>query len=450
MPSLPLVSHTAPDSIVAWRAGSPAQAVSRNRFLREVSQLAAHLPSGAHMLNLCVDRYRFSVGLAAAIVAKKVSLLPSTHTPGVVRQIRDFAPDVFCLTDSDACAVDLPQLRYPETRGDENPAMEVPQIDVEQRIAVLFTSGSTGVPQPHAKNWGALVRCVQAEASHLAIAPMPPSTIVGTVPAQHMYGFESTVLMAWHNGHALFHSQPFYPADICQALADIPAPRVLVSSPVHLRALLASGLPLPRIDLVVSATAPLAIELAREIEARCDAPLMEIYGSTETGQIASRRTVKSAQWRLFPGVKWTVEGDRVRAHGGHVETSVLMNDVIEPVSDDHFLLHGRSADLINIAGKRHSLASLNHLLNTLPGVVDGAFYMPDESAGQRVARLAACVVAPGLDGPRLLAALREHIDPVFLPRPLLLVDALPRNSTGKLPREALQALVDAHAARRSP
>ena len=36
-----------------------------------------------------------------------------------------------------------------------------------------------------------------------------------------------------------------------------------------------------------------------------------------------------------------------------------------------------------------------------------------------------------------MAALRESIDPVFLPRPLRLLDRLPRNDTGKLPRQAL-------------
>ena len=41
-----------------------------------------------------------------------------------------------------------------------------------------------------------------------------------------------------------------------------------------------------------------------------------------------------------------------------------------------------------------------------------------------------------------LAALRRDIDPVFLPRPLKLVDALPRNETGKLPRVALLALLN--------
>lgn len=440
MPSLPLVSHASPDSIIARRADG---AVTLRQFLAEVSQLAARFPAGRHLLNMCSDRYRFSVGLAAAIVAGKVSLLPSTHTPEVVRQIKDFAPDVFCLTDDDCCAVDLPQLRYP-VMGESHDAFAIPQIDSRQRIAVVFTSGSTGIPQPHPKTWGALVGSVQAEALRLGLLHTTPCTLIGTVPPQHMYGFESTVLMAWLSGNALSHAQPFYPADICQALAAVSAPRVLVSSPLHLRALLDAGLALPEMSLVVSATAPLSAQLAQDIEARWNAPLMEIYGSTETGLIATRRPTQGTEWQLLPGVTLVVEGDGVRACGGHIETPTAMNDRIEPIAEERFLLHGRIADLVNIAGKRHSLASLDHLLNTLPGVVDGAFYMPDETRPDHVTRLAACVVAPGMDAPCLLAALRERIDPVFLPRPLLFVDALPRNSTGKLPRAALQALFQTH------
>jgi len=446
MPSLPLVSHVSPDSIIAWRADG---AVTLRQFLAEVSQLVALFPAGSHLLNMCSDRYRFSVGLAAAIVAGKVSLLPSTPTPEVVRQIKVFAPDVFCLTDSVLCTMDLPQLRYPVMGVSQADAFAIPQIDSKQRIAVVFTSGSAGSPQPHPKTWGALVSCVQAEALRLGLLHNTPCTIIGTVPPQHMYGFESTVLMAWHSGSALSHAQPFYPADICQALAAVPMPRMLVSSPVHLRAWLDTGLALPEITRVLCATAPLSAQLAQDIEARCHAPLMEIYGSTETGQIATRRPTQTAEWQLLPGIKLIVEGDCVRACGGHIETLIAMNDMIEPVTDEHFLLHGRIADLVNIAGKRHSLASLNHLLNTIPGVVDGAFYMPDETGDDHITRLAACVVAPGMDAPHLLAALRQHIDPVFLPRPLLFVDALPRNRTGKLPRAVLQALFQTRSARKS-
>ena len=71
--------------------------------------------------------------------------------------------------------------------------------------------------------------------------------------------------------------------------------------------------------------------------------------------------------------------------------------------------------------------------------------MPDEHSHDEVTRLAACVVAPGLTADAVFAALRERVDPVFLPRPLIFVDALPRNTTGKLPRAALKRLFETHS-----
>jgi acyl-coenzyme A synthetase/AMP-(fatty) acid ligase len=58
-----------------------------------------------------------------------------------------------------------------------------------------------------------------------------------------------------------------------------------------------------------------------------------------------------------------------------------------------------------------------------------------------VGRIAAVVVAPGQDDAAILAALRRELDPVFLPRRLRKLDALPRNETGKLPRDRLLALL---------
>ena len=429
----PLISHPHAGSIVAFCADGP---VTRQQFLSEAHQLAGQLPEGRHMLNLCSDRYRFSVGLAAAILSGKTSLLPPTQTPEVIRQVREFAPDVFCLTDNRQSPEGLSRLDYPamlEAPADE---IAIPQIRSEQEIAIVFTSGSTGIPQPHRKTWGALAESVRAEAQRLG-AP-EGSVLIATVPPQHMYGFESTLLMAWCNGFALSHAQPFFPADICDVLSRVPAPRVLISSPLHLRTLLNSGLVVPALHHVMSATAPLAVELAREIEANLNCPLTEIYGSTETGQIASRRPTSGPAWQLFPGIRWVNENNGLSASGPHIDPPVVMNDVIEPLSEDLFLLHGRMADMINIAGKRHSLSGLNHLLNSLPGVLDGAFHMPEETSD--VTRLAAAVVAPGVQPETLFAALREHLDPVFLPRPLLFVDALPCNSTGKLPHSALKAL----------
>jgi acyl-coenzyme A synthetase/AMP-(fatty) acid ligase len=260
-----------------------------------------------------------------------------------------------------------------------------------------------------------------------------------------MYGFESSVLMALADGHALCAERPFYPADIATALEALPRPRTLISTPVHLRALLASGVTLPLTDLVVSSTAPLAQQLAAEVERRFDTRLMEIYGSTETGQIAARRPLQGPEWRLWPDVTLSPEGEATWAQGGHIEQRTRMCDVLEVTSETGFLLHGRVTDLVNIAGKRSSLAYLNHQLNSIPGVLDGAFFHAEEAASSHtgVTRVAACVVAPGLDAARLLEALRQRIDTVFLPRPLLFVARLPRNSTGKLPQEALRSLAAA-------
>ena len=53
----------------------------------------------------------------------------------------------------------------------------------------------------------------------------------------------------------------------------------------------------------------------------------------------------------------------------------------------------------------------------------------------------AFVVAPCLKSREILSALRNSIDSIFLPRPLYLIDKLPRNATGKLTSEALHQLV---------
>lgn len=437
MPALPLISHRSSDCIAAWRNDD---AVTAHRFLADVQQLARKLPEGDHVLNLCGDRYHFAAGLAAAIVSRKISLLPPTHSPEVLRQIRRFAPDVFCLTDDHSPGVEMREVAFPALDDFDGIELPAPLIDEKQRVAVVFTSGTTGKPQPHAKSWGCLVGSVQAEAARLQLRDDMNYAIVGTVPPQHMYGLETTLLLAWQSGNAFTNLQPLYPADVCAALERVPMPRILVTSPLHLRTLLNAGVALPEISYVVSATAPLSQPLAQEVERRFDAPLWEIYGSTETGQIASRRSTQTQKWRLFPGLELNIESRSAYVRGDNIETDFALNDVLEPLEQQEFLLHGRAADLVNIAGKRHSLANLNHQLLSIPGVLDGAFYMPDPTEDDRVVRLAACVVAPDLLPADVRAALRERIDPVFLPRPLLFIDTLPRNATGKLPRTALQAL----------
>lgn len=435
MTSVPLLAQNDLTATFAWRPDGPLSVAD---YLADVHALAGLLPATGHLLNLCHDRYRFAVGFAAGLLRGMTSLQPSSQSAETFRRLRDDYPDLLALCDGPTDTLDLPRFDFPELVGDRS-ASAIPHIPADRLAAILFTSGSTGLPQAQRKTWGKLAQNGRAEAIALGLDGRP-HVLVGTVPVQHSYGFESTFLLALHGGCAFWAGKPFYPQDIASALAAVPQPRLLVTTPFHLSALLASGIDLPAIDLLLSATAPLSTTLAADAEARTEAPLLEIYGSTESGQLASRRTTEGAAWTLLPGVRLEQAADETVACAGHVEGRVALSDVIELLPDNRFLLHGRHADLINIAGKRTSLAYLNHQLAAVPGVVDGAFFLPDEEGADGITRLTAFVVAPGLSARQITAALRQRVEAIFLPRPLVLVDELPRNSTGKLPRSGLQAL----------
>ncbi len=441
MVNIPLIRAYSNDAVFAYRDRRP---ISVDRFLRDVAQLAALLPARRHILNLCADRYHFVVGFFAALLQQQISLLPPSHTPDLIGQLAQRYSDVYCLTDAANEYRSLETVFYPALSGADSAAPSVPHIPADQIAAIVFTSGSTGQPVPNEKSWGGLVRSAAAELARLGMRAYPGMAVLGTVPPQHMYGLESTVLMVMQGGLALHAGRPFYPAEILAELAALPRPRCLVTTPIHLRALLAETTSLPQLDFLLCATAPLPPQLAAAAETRFAAPLYEIYGCTEAGQVATRRTVETVQWRALPGIRLRHDKRGTWVSGGHVETEVLLQDVIELRGHTRFLLHGRTADMVNIAGKRTSLASLNYHLNSIAGVRDGVFVIPEQADGA-VTRLTAFVVAPELASETVMNALRQRIDPAFLPRPLWLVASLPRNDTGKLPREALRGLVTERA-----
>ena len=432
-----LVTGTDLDAPLAWRAGQP---IARRRYLADVQALAAQLPAEGAMLNLSGDRYRFAVGLGAAMLRGQANLMPPNHQSATVARLRALFPQAYALVDAPGHAVDLPQVVYADAGGALPPA--APQVPRAHCVAHVLTSGSTGQPVPHAKHWGPLVDCTvegaQRLAEHLGRPDLQGLNLVATVPPQHMYGFESSVLIALLGGAAFDAERPFYPADIAAALARLPRPRMLVTTPFHLRMLLEAGIALPTVDIVLSATAPLSPQLAARAEAMLHGQLVEIYGCTEAGQVATRRTTDGPEWRTYDGLRLSGDGEHARVQGGHVVEATPLADILEVLEPTRFRLLGRSNDLINIAGKRNSLAHLNFHLNSVPGVVDGAFWLPADELDGAVTRLVAFVVAPGLTQAALqqavLAHLRPRVDAVFLPRRIVAVPALPREpSTGKLP-----------------
>jgi acyl-coenzyme A synthetase/AMP-(fatty) acid ligase len=385
------------------------------------------------------------IAFAAAMIRGQTTLLPSGRATKLVEELAEDYAGSYCVVDAptQVKGVDRHVLSLDESESRASGCQEaVPEISADLIAAIVFTSGSTGRPKPHPKRWGDLVIGLRLARKRFGFQSSKHEMILATIPPQHMYGLEVSVVLPLVAGLSVHAGSTFFPEDIRRVLSASPKLRTIFTTPTHLRACVESDLEWPRLSRIVSATAPLSVELAARAEELFSCHVLEIYGCTEAGSMATRRTVDGDLWQFYDGVTCHEHEGLVYVSAGHLPDPVPLNDFIEIHSDSRFRLLGRHADLVNIAGNRASLSDLNIKLNAIEGVRDGIFVVPPSQADTDVWRVTALVVAPDLEKKEILAALAERINPVFLPRPLYKVDSLPRNAMGKLPREALSRLLE--------
>ncbi len=425
------------ERVVIWRKGTP---IGTANLLAAAERLAEGLPDRSHVVNACATRTGFLVALLAALLRNQVTVLPNDRTARVASQLQARYPELYCLSEEGgACAGIGTHAVCTETPA-SGARSTVPSLPADAAAVIAFTSGSTGEPEPHEKSLRVLSTTSQLIARRFQFEAGSPPALLATVPSQHMYGLETAVGLALWSRASVHDLRPLYPADIAAALYELPAPRVLVTTPIHLKGLLASSVRFPALKAVISATAPLSLETARAVEQRFGTEVLEIYGFSEAGTVATRRPVVDPVWQTCDGLTLRREGAADVVEAAHYAAAVPFSDRINVIASDRFELIGRANDMINIAGKRASLSGLNAILTAIDQVTDGAFYLADEEEDGKVARLMAFVVAPNTTTGRILEALRGNIDPAFMPRHIHQVAALPRLETGKLPRSALTAL----------
>ena len=427
-------------------------AISRRQYLADAAALAERLPPAGAMLNLSVDRYRFAVGLGAALLRGHACLLPPNHTPHTVERLRSRFAGAYALVEAEGEGDGLPSIVHGPAAAVGATAPANPRLAADRVAAYVLTSGSTGDPVPHAKPWGLLAASARAEAARLAEA-MRPRLARRLHPGGDRAGAAHVRLRVERAARPARRRGVRRRAAVLSGRRRRRARRHAGAAGAGDDAVPPEGAArvrawrMPKVELIVCATAPLSPQLAARSEAAFAAPLVEIYGCTEAGQVATRRTTAGAEWQTFAGLTLSGNDDRAVVSGGHVPEPTPLADVLEVLGADRFRLLGRSNDLVNIAGKRSSLSHLNFHLNAIEGVVDGAFWSPPDAADAAgITRLVAFVVAPGLGREQILAALRSRVDAAFLPRRIVPVEALPREPTGKLTAARLAELAAAHGA----
>jgi acyl-coenzyme A synthetase/AMP-(fatty) acid ligase len=420
---------------------APSQAVCLSRdgarrwsdLIEDAGRVRSALAGHDAVCNLAERRYDFAAVLLAAMAAGITTVLPSSRAEQAIAAALK------------ACVNPLPVDGLGRFSGmSAGAAIEEPGGEVH-----VFTSGSTGTPVRHVKNWTALAGGARLAARLFSRAGLAPgrSLIVGTTPHQHMYGLEATVFTALAHGHCVWDDIAFYPADLDAVIER--AARwgfdeiALVTSPPHLRYLEPRIRALPQIRCVVSATAPLHRELALGLE-EAGCKVFEIYGCTEAGSLAWRRTALDDLWTPLDGFRLLSGKDGWEATAPHLGGVVPLPDDIVLEADGPFRLLGRRGDMVRIAGKRQSLGALNAALSTLSCVADAVIVRETERGEDRLR----IYVVPAPGGERDESALsrlvrehmRRHVDPVFVPRRVTIVSELPRGATGKMAVGDLTAL----------
>jgi acyl-coenzyme A synthetase/AMP-(fatty) acid ligase len=431
------------DRVVAWRDGRP---IARSALLADAGVLARELPGDIRIANCCADQYHFLVVFVAALMRGETVLLPHAFDTAILAELADDHPGLVFVTDRPRGTEALREMTVAFDGTADGPAPDFPDIASDRPVAAVFSSGSTGKPVPTNRRWGWMQTGVKHYTEAFGLADLPAYNLVTTAPSQHAYGLETSVFLTLCHRGAVHTEIPLYPADVVAALKQIPPPRVLVTTPVHLRVLVESRIAAPELRLVLSATAPLATSLAAEAEAMLGAPVREVYGCTEIGLIATRRTVEGDVWTVPEGMRLEAVEGGMRILSAHLPGPILLEDGFEPAADGQVRFTGRRNDIVKVAGKRASLSGLDAALNSIEGVIDGVYLPPGDDDGVPAnQRLMACVVTQDSDVDGIRRALRSKVASTFVPRPLIRVEHIPRNGTGKVRYAELRALAQATA-----
>jgi len=393
-------------------------------------------------LCLCsADKALVAAALLAAAHGGPRLVLPYAFSRQALFEAREAMPFACILSDTSehdlpGAAVITPEMLDCQGRLPEEPCLP------DEPIARLFTGGSTGKP----KGWSKTLRNLFGEAGFLAdtFGITPDDIILSTVPPQHIYGLLFCVLVPLIAGCKILEPVYTFPQEILDAALQERA-SILVSVPVQYHVLKVDNLQQYALRMAFSSAGVLRSHDAAFFHAKTGIAVTEIFGSTETGGIAWRRSPADSQaWQPFDDVQWKIERERLLARSDFLSPELPRDrdgffataDRAEPGAGLSFTLHGRADDIVKVGGKRVDLAEVCAKIKQIDGVEDAVvFALPTHRGrGSEIAAL----VAGSIEAPQLRQRLSEICEPYASPRHIKIVEAIPALATGKHDREMIE------------
>jgi len=331
---------------------------------------------------------------------------------------------------------------------------------------ILYTSGTTGRPKGAMITHGNLTS--NALALHRIWAFKPGDVLLHALPIFHIHGLFVALNTAMLNGSEILFL-PKFDAGAVRSL--LPRISVMMGVPTFYARLLADpefGVDDCRsIRLFISGSAPLTPETFKAFEARTGHKILERYGMSEAGMIASNpldgaRIAGTVGYPL-PGVEIRLgASDVVEVRGPNVFKGYWRNpektaeefrddgwfstgDIGILSADGRLTLSGRAKDLIIVGGYNVYPKEIEELLDALPDIAESAVIgVPHPDMGEGVVAVLVpargSALAPPLSGDELNRAVGV-LARFKQPRRYVWVDALPRNAMGKVQKAALRELL---------
>ena len=339
--------------------------------------------------------------------------------------------------------------------------------------ALVYTSGTTGRSKGAMITHGNLAAIAAALIDHWQL--QPGEALIHALPVYHVHGLFMALNAALLGGLRMLWRETF---EARVVLADLARAQVMMGVPTFYTRLLAQPGLTPEacrgMRLFMSGSAPLLPETHAEFLACTGHTILERYGMTETGVIASNpyrgeRIAGSVGFAL-PGVSVRVADEHgrelPRGQTGMVEVSgpnvfkgywrlpaktqeefrddgyFITGDQGVMAADGRLTLVGRAKDLIITGGLNVYPIEIEQALNALPGVGESAvFGVPHADFGEAV--VAVVTLAEGEptlpDEAAIITLLAKRLAKFKCPKRVLVVPELPRNAMGKVTKAELRA-----------